>query len=94
MRRLTVHFAGRVQGVGFRATTRHLAAAFAVSGYVQNLPDRRVRLVVEGRPEDLQGLLDAINDRLGLNISQRLIDETEATGEFGRPGVDPLSIRY
>lgn len=94
LRRITVHFAGRVQGVGFRATTRHLAAAFAVSGYVQNLADGRVRLVAEGRKSELDGLLKAIHERLGSHVTERLVDETEGTGEFGRPGVDPLSIRY
>ena len=43
-----IHYAGRVQGVGFRYTVRSLAARFDVTGFVRNLPDGRVHLVVEG----------------------------------------------
>ena len=39
---------GRVQGVGFRYTVRSLAVGFDVTGFVRNLPDGRVHLVVEG----------------------------------------------
>ena len=46
-----VIFRGRVQGVGFRRTTWHLAQNFSVTGYVRNEPDGSVRLQVEG-PED------------------------------------------
>ncbi|MFO0972274.1 MAG: acylphosphatase [Phycisphaerae bacterium] len=46
--RRCILFAGRVQGVGFRATTAALARSFPVAGYVRNLPDGRVEVVVEG----------------------------------------------
>ena len=46
--RRIVHYTGRVQGVGFRFTTCRLAESFAVAGRVKNLPDGRVRVVVEG----------------------------------------------
>ncbi len=58
--RRRVYYSGRVQGVGFRATSRYLARAFAVAGYVRNLPDGRVELVAEGEPPELTTFLDAI----------------------------------
>ena len=46
--RKTIYYSGRVQGVGFRWTTRRIACEYDVTGYVMNLPDGRVELAVEG----------------------------------------------
>ena len=51
-----VYYAGRVQGVGFRYTVRSLAARFDVTGFVRNLPDGRVHLVVEGAADEIDAL--------------------------------------
>src|SRR3990172_8859716 len=51
--RRTMYFSGHVQGVGFRYATRDVAAKFRVAGFVRNLPDGRVELVVEGREVEL-----------------------------------------
>ena len=45
---LEVIFVGRVQGVGFRWTTKNLADGFEVTGYVKNLPNGTVEMVAEG----------------------------------------------
>jgi acylphosphatase len=65
LERRRVLFSGRVQGVGFRATSRWLAGGFNVAGYVRNLPDGRVEVLVEGEPDELDRFLEAINDELG-----------------------------
>jgi acylphosphatase len=39
---------GRVQGVGFRYFTQEVAMREGVTGYVRNLPDGRVEVLVEG----------------------------------------------
>ena len=39
-----VIYSGRVQGVGFRFTTRQIASGYEVNGWVKNLPDGRVEL--------------------------------------------------
>jgi acylphosphatase len=44
---------GRVQGVGFRAFTEDHAAVEGVHGYVRNLGDGRVEVVVEGDEESV-----------------------------------------
>jgi len=41
-------FAGYVQGVGFRYWAVRAAASYDIGGYVKNLADGRVEVVVEG----------------------------------------------
>lgn len=46
--RRRVHVAGRVQGVWFRESCRDRALDAGVSGWVRNLDDGRVEVVLEG----------------------------------------------
>jgi acylphosphatase len=57
---LQVFYEGRVQGVGFRFTVRHIAKGFDVTGCVRNLPDGRVELQVTGDEEEVREFLDQI----------------------------------
>lgn len=77
-----VLYEGMVQGVGFRYTARRIAARFAVTGYVRNLPDGRVELVVEGMPRDLDAFLDLIADQMGDCIRHTQASVSPATGQF------------
>lgn len=76
------HFSGRVQGVGFRYTVRNIALQYNVAGYVRNLPDGRVELVMEGPDQEMSYLVDDVSDRMSGYI--RAVDQTNlpATGEF------------
>ena len=76
------YYAGRVQGIGFRYTARSLAAGFDVTGFVRNLPDGRVHLVVEGATAEVDKFLDAVKTEMGYYIGD--IEETErpASGRF------------
>ena len=80
--RREVHYQGMVQGVGFRYTTRHIAARFTVTGYVRNLPDGRVLLVAEGQPEELDRFLASVAQVLGRYVDQTRQTVHPATGEF------------
>lgn len=60
----TIHFCGRVQGVGFRYTTLQIAREFEVSGYAQNLVDGRVCVEVEGDLREIDGFVAAIEERM------------------------------
>lgn len=55
-----VTYEGRVQGVGFRYTTKEIATGFDVCGTVTNLPDGRVKLEVMGEPEEVDEYLQHI----------------------------------
>jgi acylphosphatase len=68
MERRCVRYLGRVQGVGFRATCRHLARSFAVSGWVRNEPDGSVTLEAQGEAGELDRFEGAIRDTMGRNI--------------------------
>lgn len=80
--RRTVYYTGRVQGVGFRYTTRSIAGRFDVGGFVRNLPDGRVELVAEGEPHELAVFLDEVRERMGVQIRDEKVDTQPATGEF------------
>ncbi|MDR1280403.1 MAG: acylphosphatase [Opitutaceae bacterium] len=64
VRHETVYFSGRVQGVGFRQGTLEVAREFEVAGEVRNLDDGRVGLEAEGRREEIDAFLRAIDERL------------------------------
>lgn len=69
-----VYYSGEVQGVGFRYTVRSLAAGFDVSGFVRNLSDGRVHLVVEGDTAEIDAFLNAVKQDMGHYI--RDVQET------------------
>mgnify|MGYP001823730796 CR=1 FL=1 len=87
--RLLVYFSGRVQGVGFRYTTRRVASEFPVSGYVRNLVDGRVEVVAEGSRQTVKSFVDRINEVMKMNIDHCDIHRSEASGEF-----DNFEIRH
>lgn len=60
----TVFFTGRVQGVGFRYTTLQVAREYDVAGYVKNLVDGRVQLEAEGRTEEVEAFITALEERM------------------------------
>lgn len=82
MERREIYFSGRVQGVGFRYTARAIAGRLPVKGFVENLPDGRVLLVVEGSPETLTKLVTAIQSELDRYIENCDTHVRAATGEF------------
>jgi len=87
MIRLTAHFAGRVQGVGFRYTTCRVARRFDVTGYVMNLNDGRVKCVAEGRSAQVKAFVADVQEAMAGHITQTHIDQADATGQFTDFGV-------
>jgi acylphosphatase len=82
-----VHFSGNVQGVGFRFTTTRLAGRHDVTGYVQNLPDGRVKVVIEGDRKEIDAFLRELRDAMGGYIRDEKSQQAEAGGRFDRFGV-------
>jgi len=57
-KRFHLFIVGRVQGVFFRANTLKTARSLGLSGWVRNLADGRVEVVLEGAAEAADKMLD------------------------------------
>jgi len=68
--RLQVRFLGRVQGVGFRATTVSCAHGLLITGFVRNEPDGSVLMEAQGQEPDLNLLLARLAERMSRNITR------------------------
>jgi len=68
--RCHIVFHGRVQGVGFRYTSYHLAESLGITGWVRNEYDGSVSCELQGSSIAIDTLLERIN-------SQRWIDITD-----------------
>ena len=78
-----IFYSGRVQGVGFRYTTKNVALGYEVTGVVRNVADGRVELVAEGMRDELEAFQQGIRESgLGGFISDEQIEWEEAKGEF------------
>jgi acylphosphatase len=84
-----VIFRGQVQGVGFRYSTRQIAARYRVVGFVRNEPDGTVKLVVEGEPEELNRFIQAVAAEFDEHIKDQTSHVSSATGEFSH-----FSVRH
>jgi acylphosphatase len=81
--RLQIFYSGRVQGVGFRYSTKALATGFDVTGTVRNLPDGRVELILEGARPELEEFRKAVqHSELGGLIRQEEASWSAAKNEF------------
>ncbi len=49
---------GLVQGVFFRASTRRIAKSLGLKGYVKNLENGNVEIIVEGNEEAIKELIN------------------------------------
>ena len=82
MIRKTIHFSGQVQGVGFRYTAQTIARDFAVTGYVKNLADGRVKLEAEGEEAELDRFVQRVRDQMAGYMRHVESTTSAATGEF------------
>lgn len=82
VKRYTIRFTGRVQGVGFRLTTVRVADDFDIAGWVRNEADGSVQCVAEGATDELDRFVAAIQQRMGGNIADTSISSGSPTNEF------------
>lgn len=62
VRRVRIRVRGRVQGVAYRAATRHEARRLGLDGWVRNLPDGSVEAEAQGDPETVAALITWCHD--------------------------------
>ena len=77
-----VVFTGRVQGVGFRHATKMQARSYDVCGYVRNLEDGTVELVIEGECEEVASFIVSVQERMAGVIKETETVIDVASGEF------------
>ena len=63
-RKAVIHVTGIVQGVGFRPFVYRVAKSLSLMGYVLNLGDAGVEIVVEGTEKEVQELINGIKNDL------------------------------
>lgn len=74
---------GIVQGVGFRMFTYKIAKNLGLKGFVRNLPDGRVEIVVEGEEERIRELIRNVEKGPPLaRVDKLSIEWEEYKGEF------------
>lgn len=59
---------GFVQGVGFRAWTERQALALELEGWVKNLPNGDVEVLIEGEKEAVDQMLEALHHGPALSL--------------------------
>ncbi|HOK57199.1 MAG TPA: acylphosphatase [bacterium] len=83
MKRYHLYVKGIVQGVGFRWYAQRIGNSIGVSGWVKNLPDGSVEIVVEGEKEKIEIFIEEMkNGYLGKNITEIEKIEEDFKGEF------------
>ena len=79
---LEAWFTGKVQGVGFRYETLKVARGYAVTGYVENLPDGRVHLVAEGEEQETGEFLKALRETMSDYIRETETRRQPSTRQY------------
>ena len=87
--RITVNYIGRVQEVGFRWQVDDLAQSVSCTGYVKNLRDGSVEVVMEGRKKDLLELIERIDRQMDGYWQDKTVDQRQGDAHFAE-----FSIRY
>ena len=86
----SIFYTGKVQGVGFRYTAKQIASGFDVSGWVRNLPDGRVEMLVAAfEPDELEAFIRELQEN---SVLANHIKETETHSVPAPTGLTGFSI--
>lgn len=83
-----VHYQGNVQGVGFRYMACRAAGGFDVTGYVRNLADGRVEMVVEGESAQIDAFLEDVARQMSQHIRKCTQQTRAAMGTYRTFGIE------
>ena len=77
-----IYYFGTVQGVGFRYTVQRCAKDLDLKGWVKNLKDGRVEILIEGKEELIQQLIEYTNKYFDGYIKDQNISYGPAERKF------------
>lgn len=81
--RARVIVTGNVQGVFFRSTTRSKARLLGLKGWVRNLPDGSLEVVIEGNRDDVETLIEFCKKGPeGADVFDARVEWDKYRGEF------------
>ena len=75
-------YSGMVQGVGFRYTVRRYALEIGLVGWVKNLPNGCVEILVDGDKEAIEQLIRRIEEYFQENIRNKEVAYQKSQENF------------
>ena len=82
--RLNAFISGKVQGVSYRGFVRRSALEMGLTGWVRNLYDGRVEVLVEGEKAKLEAFLERLAEGPpAARVEDIDVRWKDGTGEFG-----------
>ncbi len=82
MKELRVQVTGRVQGVGFRATTCTTAQQLGISGIVRNKSDGSVEIIAQGEERALKQLTEKLKSIFDADFTSELKEADTVYHDF------------
>ena len=90
MTRVHMFVNGRVQGVFFRQATKVIAIKNNVTGWVRNLDDGRVEILIEGNDK----CVDAVTEWCNLGPANSRVDDIQIKQEAYIGEYENFEVRY
>jgi acylphosphatase len=83
LKTLEVIVRGRVQGVGYRAFAVKNAKKFGIVGYVENLPDDTVKVIAQGKEDNLYFFVHTLKQGpLFCSVKEYAVAEIEHSRDY------------
>jgi acylphosphatase len=89
-KRIHLFISGRVQGVFFRAETQNQAQRLNLKGWVRNLRDGRVEVLLEGDEDNVNRMIAWCHKGPALSI----IEKVDYIEELFKDEFDDFEIKY
>jgi acylphosphatase len=75
-------FTGQVQGVGFRFTAFNMANRHQLTGFVRNLPDGTVEMLIQGSSQAIDDCIRDIKEYFSGYIRETKIKEIPSNSQY------------
>jgi acylphosphatase len=75
-------FSGQVQGVGFRFTAFNMANRHQLTGFVRNLPDGTVEMLIQGFSQAIDDCIQDIKEYFSGYIRETKIKEIPSNSQY------------